>query len=117
MTASQMLQSDASSICWVSCYIMVDDQPTWHLLTMDTVYDLVICAARNVLPCTVCDLLPRCWHFHVCALGGGAHSEETATMTVTPVSVSIAATSDSAGALSSELSLKKLACVFSWNSR
>lgn len=38
-------------------------------------------------------------------------------MTVTPVSVIIAATSDSAGALSSELSLKKLACVFSWNSR
>ena len=38
-------------------------------------------------------------------------------MMVTPVSVAIAATSESAGALSSVLSLKKLACVFSWNSR
>ena len=38
-------------------------------------------------------------------------------MMVTPVNVSMAARSDSAGVLSSVLPLKKLACVFSWNSR
>lgn len=38
-------------------------------------------------------------------------------MTVMPVSVSSAATRDSAGVFSPSLSLKKLLCVFSWNSR
>ena len=45
------------------------------------------------------------------------YSEQTATMTVMLVSVSSAASSDSAGWLLSSPSLKKLLCVFSWNSR
>ena len=45
------------------------------------------------------------------------YSEQTATMTVMLVSVSSAASSDSAGWLLSSPPLKKLLCVFSWNSR
>ena len=63
----------------------------------------------NIKPCTATQMPAS----QSCGAWCGAHSEETATMMVMPVSVPIAATSDSAGVLSSVLSLKKLACVFS----